>query len=109
VLGVRGGEDEHWNVAVGLVALDLAQGFTAVLARHVEVEQDDGGAPSDAREPLEQFIAVADEADVAAGDAVFPQGLLQQEAIIEVVFRDEDEGRKLGGKGQLYHELIRSV
>src|ERR1051325_2691237 len=91
----RGGEHDDRQVRQVLVGADLAQGGKAVLAGHVDVEEDDvgaGRAPA-AAEVGPGVVAAVDDVDGAGARGV--QQRLLDEAAVALVIVDEQDGESL--------------
>src|SRR5688572_10053507 len=97
LLGLRCGEHHHRDAPEAVVGLDLLQHLASVLARQVEVEQDDlgarrGGVLALAPQEGHRLHAVPGPVQVAV-DLAFLQRLARQPLVTRVVLDQQDVDR----------------
>jgi hypothetical protein len=93
-----GGQHDDGDMLEAGVALEFLQRLAAVLLGHFQVQQDEigqgGGAGRGVRaaavQIIQQFLAVADDAEVVVA-AVLDQGLAHQQAVVGIVVGHEDD------------------
>jgi hypothetical protein len=105
-VAVRGGEDDDGNFAEGFVGFDLFKDFKSVVAREVQVEEDDVGAwrveavkiAVALKYVIEGFFPVAANGDARAAAAA-AERLERDFNIGGVVFDEEDVVESAQGLG----------